>query len=131
MEVRLMRKPLNFEEVDKHCWRKPITNVTIQKVIVMTNKEWNVFVSDFFKPQDFLPGVVEVINEDKYISIIVDSQGYDYARYVGFEVDTPKLTSCCNAYSTYIDDMLCCKKCYNTVPLGEGDGGGAATMIIE
>ncbi len=86
MEVRLMRKPSNFEEVDKHCWRKgEIENVTIQKVIVMSNKEWDLFVSDFYKPQDFLPSVVEVINKDKHISIIVDSQGYNYARYVGFK----------------------------------------------
>ena len=36
MEVRLMRKPLNFEEVDKHSWRKPITNVTIRSTRLTT-----------------------------------------------------------------------------------------------
>ena len=38
-----------------------------------------------------------------------------------------KLTNCCDAYSTYVDDILCCKKCYNTVSEGEGDG----TKYIE
>jgi len=34
-----------------------------------------------------------------------------------------KLTSCCGAYSTYDQDgYLYCKKCFNTVPVGEGDG---------
>ena len=39
-----------------------------------------------------------------------------------------RVTSCCGSYSTYMDDgyngltMLCCKKCYNEVDFGEGDG---------
>tara|TARA_R100000995_G_C3406860_1_gene87543 strand:+ start:237 stop:383 length:147 start_codon:yes stop_codon:yes gene_type:complete len=33
-----------------------------------------------------------------------------------------KLTNCCNAYSTYNDEVLICKKCYNIVSIGEGDG---------
>ena len=33
-----------------------------------------------------------------------------------------KLTECCNAYSTFFGDELICKKCYNNVPFGEGDG---------
>jgi len=32
------------------------------------------------------------------------------------------LTKCCNAYSTYHDDVLCCKKCWKEVEVGEGDG---------
>ena len=33
-----------------------------------------------------------------------------------------KLTNCCNAYSTYHDETLCCKKCWREVEVGEGDG---------
>ena len=37
-----------------------------------------------------------------------------------------RLTDCCGTYSTYMDDehdvVLCCKKCYEQVPLGQGDG---------
>ena len=38
-----------------------------------------------------------------------------------------KLTNCCNAYSTYHGEFLVCKKCYNIVSIGEGDG----TIIIK
>ena len=33
-----------------------------------------------------------------------------------------KLTNCCKAYSTYHDETLICKSCYNEVEVGEGDG---------
>ena len=38
-----------------------------------------------------------------------------------------RLTDCCGAFSTYMDDgegdvVLCCKQCYNEVPIGQGDG---------
>ena len=34
-----------------------------------------------------------------------------------------RVTSCCGCYSTYGDDgVLCCKRCYNEVDFGEGDG---------
>ena len=42
-----------------------------------------------------------------------------------------KLTSCCNAYSTYHNDELICKVCYKNVPCGEGDGDGAAMIITK
>ena len=37
-------------------------------------------------------------------------------------------TRCCNAYSTYVDDALCCKVCWEEVPVGEGDGGGVVVI---
>ena len=33
-----------------------------------------------------------------------------------------RLTSCCGAHSTYCEGHLCCKNCYEIVPIGEGDG---------
>lgn len=39
-----------------------------------------------------------------------------------------KLTKCCKAYSTYYDETLICKKCYNEVEVGEGDGTEYVTM---
>lgn len=32
------------------------------------------------------------------------------------------LTNCCNSYSTYHDETLCCKVCWGEVKVGEGDG---------
>lgn len=36
--------------------------------------------------------------------------------------DGTRLTDCCAAYSTFHDDVLCCKVCWNEVSVGEGDG---------
>ena len=33
-----------------------------------------------------------------------------------------RVTDCCGAYSTYHDQTLCCKRCWNEVEIGEGDG---------
>ena len=33
-----------------------------------------------------------------------------------------RLTDCCGATSTYHDTELCCKVCWQTVDIGEGDG---------
>lgn len=33
-----------------------------------------------------------------------------------------RLTDCCSSLSTYVDETLCCKKCYEEVPIGQGDG---------
>lgn len=33
-----------------------------------------------------------------------------------------ELTKCCGACSTYVEDVLCCKVCFEQVPYGEGDG---------
>ncbi len=33
-----------------------------------------------------------------------------------------RVTSCCGCYSTYCDEVLCCKSCYAEVEFGEGDG---------
>ncbi len=40
----------------------------------------------------------------------------------GFRSGKIKLTKCCNSYSTYYEDTLCCKVCYKEVEFGEGDG---------
>jgi len=36
--------------------------------------------------------------------------------------DGTRLTDCCGTRSTYSEDALCCKKCWEEVPSGQGDG---------
>jgi len=48
-----------------------------------------------------------------------------------------RLTDCCGAYSTFMEgdttaecgDILCCKKCYREVELGQGDGSEYRTVL--
>jgi hypothetical protein len=86
MKVKLVRKPFNIKEVDKWIDKYPTQEITIEKVIAMNKKQFKKFTSNFFEHCDFLPGIVEVHNEDDKISLIVDSQGYKYSRYVGRKV---------------------------------------------
>jgi len=44
-----------------------------------------------------------------------------------YDENGQRLTDCCGAFSTFMDDgegdeTLCCKKCYCEVPDGQGDG---------
>lgn len=36
--------------------------------------------------------------------------------------DGMRLTDCCGAFSTYFDDTLVCKGCFDPVGIGQGDG---------
>jgi len=87
MKVKLIRKPFDLGEVDKWIDKYPTQEIKIEKVIAMNKKQFKKFTSNFYEECDFLPGCVEVHNEDDKISLIVDSQGYKYARYVGRKVN--------------------------------------------
>jgi len=87
MKVKLIRKPFDLKEVDKWIDKYPTQEITIEKVIAMNKKQFKKFTSNFYEECDFLPGCVEVHNEDDKISLIVDSQGYNYSRYVGRKVN--------------------------------------------
>ena len=87
MKVKLVRKPFDIKEVDKRIDSRQTQEITIEKVIAMNKKQFKKFTSNFYEECDFLPGCVEVYNEDDKISLIVDSQGYKYPRYVGRKVE--------------------------------------------
>ena len=42
-----------------------------------------------------------------------------------------QLTKCCEAYSTYYDDELVCKVCFENVEVGEGDGVETDSAPVE
>ncbi len=48
-----------------------------------------------------------------------------------FAKDGTRLTDCCGARSTYCDETLCCKVCYNEVPVGQGDGSETLSDITR
>ena len=137
VKIRWIRKPSNLKEVfASKSINSNISHFSYEEsqdmdVVVLKKKAWKKLTNNFFESCDFLPSKNIVQVSCKGAPIYIDSHGYNYARYVGIEVGTPQLTTCCNAYSTYHDDELICKVCFKNVPLGEGDGGGAATMIIE
>jgi hypothetical protein len=41
-----------------------------------------------------------------------------------------RLTNCCGAHSTYVDEVLCCKICYEETPIGQGDGNEFIDTVI-
>ena len=49
-------------------------------------------------------------------------------RNARYDEHGQRVTTCCGVYSTYtagwsnMGDVLCCKKCWHEVPVGEGDG---------
>lgn len=39
-----------------------------------------------------------------------------------YDADGCRLTDCCGAFATYVDNALVCRRCFETVGAGEGDG---------
>ena len=61
---------------------------------------------------------------DKVTTLLTEESNDNVRKYHESGV---RLTDCCGAFSTYhIDEIgheiLCCKKCWNEVPVGQGDG---------
>lgn len=55
-----------------------------------------------------------------------------------FDADGMRLTDCCGSYSTFCDwygdgccDTLVCKRCYQRVNTGEGDGNDNVQNYFE
>lgn len=47
-----------------------------------------------------------------------------------------RLTDCCGAMSTYSEEfvgefVLCCKKCWEKVPIGQGDGNEKLSEVTD
>lgn len=53
-----------------------------------------------------------------------------------YDANGQRVTDCCGSYSTYMesgaeDMVLCCKKCYREVSVGQGDGVEFAPGVTE
>lgn len=69
--------------------------VAITKTISLQQQDWKNFINNFFKEQEFLKNTCSFIEEKNVftavrvtngiINLIVQTSGYDYARYVAFE----------------------------------------------
>ncbi|MDO5789196.1 MAG: hypothetical protein Q4P79_06995 [Fusobacterium sp.] len=70
------------------------SKIAIIKTITLTRKEFEMFKNDLYHPWSFLKDTCQELKEgiftgvritDGTTKIIVDTQGYDYARYVAIE----------------------------------------------
>lgn len=95
--VSLSRKPSDLSELRGGH----ITKCLPIKILDLNQKEFEKFTNDFYRQYDFLENtdfgnsckfhnqvclmVLQVRNEDTCESIYIDTQGYNYCRYVGYE----------------------------------------------
>ena len=90
------RKPYNLSEVSKSGIA---TDCKVVETIKLDKDEFEDFTSDFYREsgvmfeglrlgemEDGLTRVLQIINSDNGNEIYVDTQGYVYARYVGYEL---------------------------------------------
>lgn len=74
-----------------------VHGVTIQKNVELSNKKYDKMVSNFFAEQPYLAGrggwakdgtryAIRVTSQNRN-TLLIDPQGYNYARYVGFEIN--------------------------------------------
>lgn len=91
IKAAMIRKPTGIGDlVARLKSEKPQPEtVTIVETIELSWGEFKAFGDDFTKSYPWLAGkrgAIEVLPPEHYpISFIVNSEGYDYPRYVGFE----------------------------------------------
>ena len=91
------RKPYNLSEESKSG--SGVSDCKVVETIKLDKDEFEDFTSDFYREsgvmfeglrlgevEDGLTRVLQIINSDDGHEIYVDTQGYDYARYVGYEL---------------------------------------------
>jgi len=90
MDVFFAFKPTSFEQVkETRATGHPATRqiVAITQAIRFTPAQYDAFVADFFQPLPFLSGRggpqdCLLVQAQGRPSLVVNSEGYDYARYV-------------------------------------------------
>ena len=98
LQVKFYRKPSNLKELKNKLQKYggSIEKVLITDVLKLNNKEWINFTNNFFQHNPSfenqgginklgLTNVIMVINTKTFERIFINSEGYNYARYVGIE----------------------------------------------
>lgn len=102
MKAYIIRKAINVQDwmegkeyIKRNCGVQAKRDVVIEKTITLTPAEFAEFCSDFMADRDFIIENRDLMKEDTQgrwhcikvtapgskISILVESEGYDYARY--------------------------------------------------
>lgn len=89
--IRLVRKAINIEEVKEQTKRIQYPNrdeMIASKEIILTPKKYEELTNDLLKDNEMFQGLelrpnhCVWIHTKKNKGILVDNQGYEYARYV-------------------------------------------------
>lgn len=123
MSTILVKKALDYDELfsgTKEIIRKfggKIENVEIEKVIEMTKDEFNEFKKHLLKDQDFIVQnkeftifLVKEKDTENEKGIIVDTQGFDYPRYVGLSIVEEKFHKCSRCGNYFIGEPAISRK---------------------
>lgn len=102
MKAYIVRKAANVEEweagkayIKRNCGTKAKHEVVIEKTITLTSTEFAKFCDNFLEDMDFIKEnlgfmrvdeneiwhCIKVTASGSKISVLVESEGYDYARY--------------------------------------------------
>lgn len=92
----LIAKPSNIEDVTDQEKEEENQNksewVKIRNILILEESEMISLVSDFLKDRNYLKGLEGMIMvTDGEIELVIDTQGYDYARYVGRIIEKTEL----------------------------------------
>ena len=89
--IPMNRKPYNMEEVKQNEFSSNTECCVVKKKYV-SNKVYKNLVSDFYQDNDIYEKigggtdytrVIQIINEETQETYFVNTEGYNYARYVG------------------------------------------------
>lgn len=86
VRTALFRKATHLEELQMKVAESQKEWFPVEHVIILTDAEFEEFTSNFLEDYKWLEGYDEILlicNSQYENFIVVDKQGYDYARYVG------------------------------------------------
>ena len=99
--VSFTRKPCDINDIAKN--HGSLEYCKVEKNLLLTNKEYRELCKDFFKDNETLfegiggfsrdgssTRVIRVINKQTRETLYINTEGYNYARYVGFESEGSK-----------------------------------------
>ena len=98
MKRRFSRKAANLEELESVDHREATRSVAIEKIITLTNDEYNAFACDLLADQDFIRDNKDLMHMDDDFTchcilvktqganngVLIECEGYDYPRYSAY-----------------------------------------------
>ena len=85
VKVRFARKPSSLKDMADFPFYEKERDVEVSETVTLTADEYDTFTADFFdSPLPCSSQIFRVVAENR-ADLIVNTEGYDYARYVAFD----------------------------------------------
>ena len=119
------RIKISKKEFENHLIAKYAVNGATLEAYVHDERCWDDDGNEGFKRLT-LYYQVDAPRGNRHCATWMSGEGWEFKQY---HDDGRRLTDCCGCFSTYHDDELVCRACYQQVGVGQGDGDEEKEMV--